>query len=80
MDSNIGLPPGRLYNLICAVAGEEITTREFRSALSLLPSESVGYVGTVLALQASLRERASTRLSAASAICRAFASAKASSN
>jgi hypothetical protein len=80
MDSNIGLPPGRLYNLICAVAGEEITTREFRSALSLLPSDSIPYVGTVLALQASLREHASNRLSIAATICRARAAAIVSRN
>jgi hypothetical protein len=73
MDFPIGLTPGRLYKLVCAVAGEEITMREFRSAVNPLDPESIQYVGTVLALQGSLRERPSARLSAASAVCRAHA-------
>jgi hypothetical protein len=63
-------PNGRMYDLVCAVAGEEITTREFHHALTLLPSESIQYVGAVLALQACLREAPSPRLGAARAICR----------
>ena len=47
--------------------------REFRSALNPFPPEPIQYVGSVLALQASLRERPSERLLAASEICRARA-------
>jgi hypothetical protein len=73
MDFNIGRTPGRLYNLVCAVAAEEITMHEFRSAVNPLAPESIQYVGTILAMQASLRERPSAHLSGASAVCRSHA-------
>jgi hypothetical protein len=80
MDFHIGLTPGRLYNLVCAVAGEEITVREFRCALKPLSPESIQWVGTVLALQSSLGDHASEWLLIPKAICRASAAAKRSLN
>lgn len=68
-----GLTPGRLYSLVCAVAGQEITMREFTSALKPLPAESIQYLSTVLGLQAALLPKPSERLSAARTICQAGA-------
>jgi|tagenome__1003787_1003787.scaffolds.fasta_scaffold20342489_2 hypothetical protein len=68
-----GYTPGSLYHLVCAVTDEEITLREFGSALNPLASESIQYLGIVLGLQASLRQRPSERLSIARGICRARA-------
>ena len=64
-----GLTPGRIYNLVCAVAGQEITTREFRSGIKPLSAEFMQYVGTVLGLQATMLPQPSERLSIARAIC-----------
>ena len=76
MNFHNGLTPGRLYNLVCAVAGQEITTREFRTALKPLSCESVQYMATVLGLQATLLTQPSERLFAARAMCQAGAIAK----
>ena len=75
-----GPTPGWLYNLVCAVADEEITMREFGSALNPLTSESIQYVGIVLGLQASLRNKPSERLSIARRICRICATTTRSLN
>jgi len=71
-----GLTPGRIYNVVCAVAGQEITTREFRNAIKPLSPEFMQYVGTVLGLQAAMLPEASERLFVASAMCHAGARAK----
>jgi hypothetical protein len=71
-----GLTPGRIYNLICAVAGQEITTREFRSAIKPLSPEFTQYVGTVLGLQATMLPEPSERLFVARTMCQAGARAK----
>jgi hypothetical protein len=71
-----GLTPGRIYNLVCAVAGQEITTREFRSGIKPLSPEFMQYVGTVLGLQATMLPQPSERLSIARAICQGGAVSK----
>jgi hypothetical protein len=71
-----GLTPGRIYTLVCAVAGQEITTREFRSAIKPLSPEFMQYVGTVLGLQATMLPEPSERLFLARAICHAGARAR----
>jgi hypothetical protein len=68
--------PDGLYSLVTAIAGQEITTREFSIALETLPAEPIQFVGTILGLQASLRSTPCERLSTARAFCRADASAK----
>jgi hypothetical protein len=69
-----GLTPGCIYNLVCAVAGQEITTREFRRGIKALSPEFMQYVGTVLGLQATLLAQPSETLSVARAMCQAGAS------
>lgn len=71
-----GLTPGRIYNLVCAVAGQEITTREFRSAIKPLSPELMQYVGTVLGLQATMLAEPCEGLFVARAMCQAGARAK----
>jgi len=71
-----GLTPGRIYNLVCAVAGQEITLREFRSAIKPLSPEFQQYVGTVLGLQSTLLPQASERMFDARALCQAGATVK----
>jgi len=75
MPSPNGLTPGRIYNVVCAVAGQEITTREFRSAIKPLTPEFMQYVGAVLGLQAAMLQQPSERLFAARAMCQAGARA-----
>jgi hypothetical protein len=64
-----GLTPGRIYNVVRAVAGQEITTREFRSAIKPLSPEFMQYVGTVLGLQATMLPEPSEGLFVARAMC-----------
>jgi len=71
-----GLTPGRIYNVVRAVAGQEITTSEFRIAIKPLSAEFMQYVGTVLGLQATMLPEPSERLSVAKAICQAGARAR----
>ena len=71
-----GLTPGRIYTLVCAVAGQEITVREFRSAIKPLSPEFMQYLSTVLGLQATMLSQPTERLSVARAMCQAGALAK----
>ena len=69
MNSKGPLAPGQLYASVRAFAGEEITLKEFRRALTSLPSETLQFAGTILGLRAAALEAPSERLRIGRAIC-----------